>query len=115
MSIVDQKTNTYEPKTSTTAILSLVSGILAWLGIFGLGGILAVIFGYVAKKDIKNSHGYITGDGLATAGLVLGYTNIAISIIGLCLGLMIFFGLLSTPVLCLPFLNDINSTISFIP
>ena len=46
---------------------------MAWLGLFGLGGILAVIFGHVAKNEIKKSGGQISGDGLATAGLILGY------------------------------------------
>lgn len=104
-----------ETRTSTTAILSLISGILGWLGIFGVGGILAIILGYVAKKEIRQSRGFITGDGLATAGLVLGYTNVALSLIGLCIFLLFFMGLLSAPVFCVPFFNDVNTAISTIP
>lgn len=49
------------------AIASLVLGIV-WL--CGLGSLLAVIFAVSAKKQIKQSGEQ--GEGLATAGLVLG-------------------------------------------
>ncbi len=48
---------------------SLVLGIL-WLG--GMGSILAIIFGASARKTIRRSAGWVTGDGLAISGLVLG-------------------------------------------
>jgi len=80
------------PPTNSLAIASLLSGILAWLGVFGIGGILAVIFGHMAKNEIRNSPEPQSGDGLATAGLVLGYINIAIVVIGLCLFFTIFGG-----------------------
>lgn len=103
------------PRTSSMAIISLISGIAAWLGIFGLGGLLAVIFGHMAKGEIRKSGGMVTGDGMATAGLILGYANIALAVIGLCLFLLIFLGVLGTPLICLPFMNDINSSFSTIP
>ena len=112
MNNIELQTYPQGTRTSTTAILSLIAGILAWLGIFGLGGILAIIFGYVAKKEIRHGHGSISGDGLATAGLVLGYTNIALSLAGFCIVMMILLGLLSAPALCLPFFNDLNTVIS---
>ncbi|MCC6147471.1 MAG: DUF4190 domain-containing protein [Anaerolineaceae bacterium] len=113
--------NSYSPPppavvhTSSMAILSLISGIAGWLGIFGLGGLLAVIFGHLAKGEIRKSGGIATGDGLATAGLVLGYTNIAITLVGLCLFALIFAGAISAPLLCMPFMNDINTSFSMIP
>ena len=82
-----------EPKTSSAAILSLIFGIFAWLGIFGLGGILAIILGYIARKKIRQSRGLLTGDGLATAGLVLGYINVVLFLIGLCIVSLILIGL----------------------
>lgn len=102
-------------RTSTMAILSLISGILGWLGVFGLGGLLAVILGHLAKSEIRKSGGLIDGNGLATAGLVLGYTNIALAIIGACLFFLVLIGLISSPLLCLPFLNDINTSFTTIP
>lgn len=102
-------------RTSTTAILSLISGLLAWFGVFGLGGILAVIFGHLAKNEIKKGAGLVSGDGLATAGLVLGYLNIALSLCGLCFFLLILIGAISAPALCLPFMNDLNLDYTMIP
>ena len=57
--------------TNGMAIASLVLGIL-W--IYGLGAILALVFGYMAKKQIRErGEG---GCGLATAGIVLGWIGI---------------------------------------
>ena len=88
--------------TNSLAIASLISGILAWLGVFGVGGILAVIFGHMAKKEIRNNLGAQTGDGLATAGLVLGYLNIAIAVVAVCVVLAILGGGLAMLGLSLP-------------
>jgi hypothetical protein len=93
-------------QTSSSAIVSLIAGVLAWLGIFGLGGI-------VAKNEIRQSGGRIGGDGLATAGLILGYANIAVAIIGACLVALMFMGVLTVP-LCLS-LNAPNWDFSLIP
>lgn len=102
-------------QNSTYAIISLISGILAWLGLFGLGGIVAIIFGHMAKNEIRNSAGRIGGDGMASAGLILGYANVAITLIGICLFILVLFGAISTPFLCLPFLNGINVDLSAVP
>lgn len=60
-------------RTSGFAVASLVLS-LVWLG--GLGSVLAIIFGTQAKKEIRRSPGYVTGDGMATAGIVLGILGI---------------------------------------
>ena len=59
--------------------------------------------GHVAKNQIRSSAGRMGGDGLATAGLVLGYLNIAITLIGLCLLVLVVTGVISGAVIC-PFL-----------
>jgi carbonic anhydrase/acetyltransferase-like protein (isoleucine patch superfamily) len=64
--------SSHPQETSGLSIASLVLGIL-WIG--GLGSILALIFGYVAKRDIKRSHGRLSGRGLAIAGIVLGWVG----------------------------------------
>jgi len=73
------------PKTSGLAIASLVCGITAWtiLPIF-LTAIAAVITGHMAKKEIRAGGGTISGNGMATAGLILGYVNIALFIVAAC-------------------------------
>jgi hypothetical protein len=54
------------------AIASLVLGIL-WL--YWLGSILALVFGYLALKQIETRHE--SGRGLAIAGVVLGWIGVA--------------------------------------
>ena len=79
------------PQTNAWAIVSLVASILSWVGLFGLGGIVGVIAGVVARNQIKENPATQTGDGLALAGIILGAVNIAISCIGL-LCVIAFFG-----------------------
>jgi hypothetical protein len=61
------------PRYNGLAIASLVLGIL-W--IWWIGSILAIIFGFVAMNQIKNSDGAQTGRGMAIAGLVLGFIGL---------------------------------------
>ncbi len=42
---------------------------------------LALVFGYRAKRRIRESGGAIGGGGLATAGIVLGYIGIALTVL----------------------------------
>jgi hypothetical protein len=62
-------------KTNGFAIASLVLGAL-WL--YWLGSILALIFGYIGKSQIEKSEGREDGNGLAIAGIVLGWIGVAI-------------------------------------
>ena len=57
--------------TNGLAIASLVLGIL-WL--YGIGSILALVFGYVALNQIKRRNE--NGRGLAIAGTVLGWIGV---------------------------------------
>jgi hypothetical protein len=95
-------------ETSGWAIFSLIAGLLGWMGVVGIGGLAAVIAGHIAKNQIRNSNGRVGGNGLATAGLVLGYLNIGLTVIGGCLALLIFGGLISMPLFCVPFMNGIQ-------
>lgn len=61
------------PATSGWAIASLICGIIGF-------SILAIIFGYVGRSEIKNSGGRITGDGLALAGLIIGWIEVGIGL-----------------------------------
>lgn len=108
MSQQSQQNSSYSPaqQTSPLALISLISGILGWLGLFGLGGIVAVITGHMAISEIAKSAGRLTGDGMAKAGLILGYLNIAITIIGICLGILLLLLGVSLPFFFLPFANQ---------
>lgn len=76
-------------RDSTLAIVSLITGILGWSIFPFIGSIAAVITGHLAKKEIRESGGLMGGDGMALAGLILGYTAIGIGI--LCLIALILF------------------------
>ncbi|HEY1738495.1 MAG TPA: DUF4190 domain-containing protein, partial [Acidimicrobiia bacterium] len=60
--------------TNGFAIASMVLGIV-W--IYWLGSILALVFGYIAHRQIRRSNGQQNGGGMAIAGIVLGWIGIA--------------------------------------
>ena len=63
------------PKTNAMAIWSLVLSIV-FLIVLGILEIIPIILGYQARKQIKASGGYQTGDGIALAGIVLGWIGL---------------------------------------
>jgi len=82
-------------KNSTLAVVSLVTGILAVLPCCNLYimWLVAIITGFMAKSEIKKNPN-LTGDGMATGGIVLGALGFLI-IIGLTI-LQLATGVLST-------------------
>jgi type IV pilus assembly protein PilA len=60
-------------ETSGKAIGSLVSALVFPF----FGGIVAIILGHISLSEIKKSAGRLKGDGLAMAGLILGYLQVA--------------------------------------
>jgi type IV pilus assembly protein PilA len=64
------------PETSGLAIGSLISGILFF--ILPPAAIAAIIMGHISRAQIRRSGGQKTGDGMALAGLILGYVGISI-------------------------------------
>jgi len=87
------------------AIVSLIGGIAGWTVLPFLGSIVGIITGHMAKSEIKKSGGMVTGNGMATAGLILGYLSIAF---GLCLICVLVILPLLGIGLSIPFLG--NST-----
>jgi type IV pilus assembly protein PilA len=61
-------------ETSGKAIASLVCGL--FLFAFPMS-ILAIIFGHISLSEIRKSAGRLKGEGMAIAGLVLGYLGLA--------------------------------------
>ncbi len=57
-----------------------------------IGPIAAIIAGHMAKKEIKASAGTVGGNGMATAGLIMGYIMLALIVVVLCLVLLTFLG-----------------------
>jgi hypothetical protein len=70
-----------QKKTAGIAITSLVLGILGLVCFGPFAAIPAVICGHVAKSRIRKSAGQLEGEGLALAGLILGYISIGLMVV----------------------------------
>lgn len=57
-------------ETSGKAIASLICGLLFFIPFLFIA---AIVFGHLALSEIRKSAGRLKGEGLAIAGLVLGY------------------------------------------
>ncbi|KRE86909.1 hypothetical protein ASG75_01705 [Rhodanobacter sp. Soil772] len=92
----------YRPGTSTSslAVVSLVFGILAWCVLPFVGAIVAIICGHLARSEIRRSppDARTEGDGMAVAGLVLGYVQ-------LLLGVLVVFVLIAALIFGFAFSN----------
>jgi len=71
------------PQTSGMAIGSLIASVLGLI-IPIVGGIVGLILGYIAKKQIRESGGTLKGGGLATAGIVIGWIEVALPVLATC-------------------------------
>jgi len=64
-------------RTDTKAVLSLVFGILSVTILWVLAGIPAVVLGHMSRSSIRKSVGELKGEGMALAGLIMGYISVA--------------------------------------
>lgn len=78
-------------QTSPMAVVSLVSGILSWILLPLLGSVVAIITGHMARAEIRREPQRLEGDGLAVGGLVLGYLQLLLLLLGLIV-IFLFFG-----------------------
>ena len=67
---------TVQKQTAGLAIASLVLGILGFVMLGPLGAIPAIICGHIAKSKINANPETLTGEGMALAGLIMGYIQI---------------------------------------
>jgi uncharacterized protein DUF4190 len=85
-------------RTSGFAIASLICSLLTFVGLWFVAPILGVIFGHLAINEIKKSNGMVEGQGMAVAGLIVGYIGLGLSL--LCIGfyvLVLTTSLLTSP------------------
>ena len=85
------------PQTSGLAIGSLIASILGLTLFPTIGSIIGLILGYMARNQIRDSGGTMTGEGLATAGIILGWVGVALAVIGICLVVLMAAGLIGVP------------------
>lgn len=98
----------YGPQTSSLAIISLIAGIASFFIVPLLGAIAAIITGNMAKKEIQQSAGQLTGESMAKWGTILGWVNIGFSVLGLCLVVLTITGAITLPLCFIPFSNGFN-------
>ena len=70
--------------SSTLAIVSLISAILGFTFAPIVGTIVALITGYMARNETRSTPPKASGDGLATAGIIMGWIQVALRVIGIC-------------------------------
>jgi hypothetical protein len=73
-------------RTNGLAIASLAcacAGIIPFL--FGIPSVLGIIFGFVARNQIRNARGMQDGSGLALAGIIVGFSLIGLFILAIVL------------------------------
>jgi hypothetical protein len=82
------------PRTSGTAVASLVFGILSWVLLPFIGAILAVILGHSARGEIRRAPpGTVEGDGMAITGLILGWAHLALFMLAIAFVFLFLGGL----------------------
>jgi hypothetical protein len=69
---------TSQPTTNGLAVASLILSIV-WL--FGIGSILGIIFGFVSRGQIERSRGAQRGDGMAMAGIIVGFITLVLALL----------------------------------
>ena len=75
---------------NTMAVVSLASGIASWFVLPLVGGVVAVVTGHIARREIRQTGEQ--GDNLATVGLVLGYLHLAVAALLVVFLVLLFAG-----------------------
>ena len=83
--------NAVPRRTSSLAVVSLVAGLLGWTLAPFLGSLVAIVTGHMARSEIRRDPNGVDGDGLAIAGLVLGWAMVLSTVLTV-LAFILFFG-----------------------
>ena len=70
--------------TSTLAIVSLVSALLGFTFVPLIGTIVALVTGYMARNETRSIPPRASGDELATAGVIMGWIQVGLLVLGCC-------------------------------
>jgi hypothetical protein len=68
-----------EPPRSGKALASLICGVLGLFLVPLVLPIAAIVLGVMARREIADARGGLTGVGMAQAGILLGVTGVAIA------------------------------------
>lgn len=65
----------------TTSNMAIASFVLSIVGLFCcmfIAPVIAIVLGFIAKNEIRDSGGLKGGEGFATAGIIIGFVGIII-------------------------------------
>ena len=80
--------------TSGLALASLIAGILGFTAFPVVGMLVALITGYMARQETRAIPPTASGDGLATAGIVMGWIQAGLILVAFCcVAAFLVFGL----------------------
>ena len=77
--------------TSGMAITSLILSIAGLTVVPVIGSVLALILGYMAQRDVRQRPTETSGEGLAKAGIVMGWIGVVLGVLVVC-GIIAAFG-----------------------
>jgi uncharacterized protein DUF4190 len=78
----------HEPtKTNGTSVFALLASLSGFVCFIGIGGALGIVLGLIARNEIARSNGREAGRRLANGAIVVGIANLALSIVGLAVGI----------------------------
>ena len=84
-------------RTSGKATAALITGVssvvLSWCCGLGLAGLVAIVLGVKARREIRLSGGRLHGDGLALAGIVTGLVAVVLGVLVLALAAALVAGI----------------------
>jgi uncharacterized paraquat-inducible protein A len=61
---------------SGKAVASMIVSLIGFFFCLFIGQIIGLILGYSAKNEIRASQGRLTGEGFASAGIIIGWIGI---------------------------------------
>lgn len=76
--------------SSTLAVVSLISALLGFTFVPVIGGIVALITGYMARNETRSIPPKASGDGMATAGIIMGWVQLGLLVVGICCAIVYF-------------------------
>ena len=80
-------------KTNPLAIVSLILSIAGVSLLPWVGSVAAIVTGSIAQKEIRNQPELFDGEGLARAGVILGWIGTVLPLILIALALLFFIPL----------------------
>ncbi|MBI9043158.1 MAG: DUF4190 domain-containing protein [Anaerolineaceae bacterium] len=90
----DEIKNVSLKPNSTLSVVSLVFGIASFIVLPVVAAIAALITGSMAKKEIAESDGALGGEDLAKIGVILGWVNIGLAVLGGLFALCLMLGIM---------------------